>query len=479
LAATAQSLGHDIDELNISRSIRRGRGIVCAAHYQNLKEQFQTSASLVVHWDGKLLPDITGKEMVDRLPVIVSGVGINQLLGVPKISAGTGEAQACAVMQLLVEWGLVDRVSGMCFDTTASNTGRTNGACVLLEQKLNRDMLHLACRHHVLELILGSVFKESLGLSSGPDVAIFKRFQQHWQFINQLQYETGEGLHAIANCKDFIIAFACSQLMNSHPRDDYRELLELAIVFLGGVPPRGVHFSAPGAMHHARWMAKALYTFKIWLFRGQFSLTMREELGLRDVCVFLVSVYIQAWFTAPNAAGAPRNDLDLIQRLVTYEHENSTLSKIAFKKFAGQLWYLSEELVGLSFFDNDIPIATKRDMVKSLVEHDGLEEPPKRIQLDIQQAARMTITNLVTKNTMNFFRCLRIESDFLDADPESWRERDDYRHGQEVVAALKVINDDAERGVALIEEYNALITKNEEQKQFLLQVVQDHRRRLQ
>ena len=132
---------------------------------------------------------------------------------------------------------------------------------------------------------------------------------------------------------------------------------------------------------------------------------------------------IQAWFTAPNAAGAPRNDLDLIQRLVTYEHENSTLSKIAFKKFAGQLWYLSEELVGLSFFDNDIPIATKRDMVKSLVEHDGLEEPPKRIQLDIQQATRMTITNLVTKNTMNFFRCLRIESDFLDADPESWRER--------------------------------------------------------
>ena len=42
---------------------------------------------------------------------------------------------------------------------------------------------------------------------------------------------------------------------------------------------------------------------------------------------------------------------------------------------------------------------------------------------------------------------------------------------------MKVINDDAERGVALIEEYNALITKNEEQKQFLLQVVQDHRRR--
>ena len=37
----------------------------------------------------------------------------------------------------------------------------------------------------------------------------------------------------------------------------------------------------PGAMHHARWMAKAIYSVKIWTFRRQFHLnsweTYREQ----------------------------------------------------------------------------------------------------------------------------------------------------------------------------------------------------------
>src|SRR6218665_3067502 len=77
----------------------------------------------------------------------MSGLGVSQLLGVPKLyGGGPGEAQATAVAQLLQEWGVVDRVSAMCFDTTASSTGHRNGACVLLEQKLEKDLLHLACR---------------------------------------------------------------------------------------------------------------------------------------------------------------------------------------------------------------------------------------------------------------------------------------------------------------------------------------------
>lgn len=69
------------------------------------------------------MEDICGRQTVDRLPVIVSGSGVEQLLGVPKLSAGTGEATASAVYDLLVSWGLVSRIKFLCFDTTASNTG--------------------------------------------------------------------------------------------------------------------------------------------------------------------------------------------------------------------------------------------------------------------------------------------------------------------------------------------------------------------
>jgi len=128
-----------------------------------LKEQFHSDASLIVDWDGKLLPDLTGNGKVDRLPFITSDnrMGVNQLLGFVKLYKGTGESQASPVAKLVRQWGLADRVNGMCFNTTDSNTGSRNGACVLLEHKLEKEMLHLAYRHHMMESILALVFTEA------------------------------------------------------------------------------------------------------------------------------------------------------------------------------------------------------------------------------------------------------------------------------------------------------------------------------
>ena len=39
---------------------------------------------------------------------------------------------------------------------------------------------------------------------------------------------------------------------------------------------------------------------------------------------------------------------------------------------------------------------------------------------------------------------------------------------------MRVVNDVAERGVALTQEYNQILTKDEEQKQILLLGVEDH-----
>ena len=54
-------------------------------------------------------------------------------------------------------------------------------------------------------------------------------------------------------------------------RDDYKELVILSILFLGGSCPKGMAFYAPGAQHHARWMAAIIYTIKIALFAHQLN----------------------------------------------------------------------------------------------------------------------------------------------------------------------------------------------------------------
>ena len=105
-------------------------------------------------------------------------------------------------------------------------------------------------------------------------------------------------LYNLHKPKDDILKFAECQLQLIEPRGDYREFLELVVTYLEGIPARGIRFNSPGAMHHARWMSKVLYSLKIWLFRDQFKLSVREARGLNDFCVFAVSVYLKAWMTA-------------------------------------------------------------------------------------------------------------------------------------------------------------------------------------
>ena len=107
-----------------------------------MKENFDPGTLLTIHWDGKRLPDLTGKELLDRLPV---GLNTFQLLDVSKLAFGTGEAQAVDVHQSLEDWGLKHLVRTLGVDTTGTKTGQTNGVCDLLESKLDRSLSYFAC----------------------------------------------------------------------------------------------------------------------------------------------------------------------------------------------------------------------------------------------------------------------------------------------------------------------------------------------
>lgn len=108
----------------------------------------------------------------------------------PGLRGSSGEQQATAVKKLLDDWKITCHVCGMVFDTTRSNTGKDNGACRLLEKKLDKDLLNLACRHHIYEIILREAFKTSFGGTSGPDVLQFNRFQDNWTNINATKFNS-------------------------------------------------------------------------------------------------------------------------------------------------------------------------------------------------------------------------------------------------------------------------------------------------
>lgn len=124
-AAFLASLKLNIDDYNISYSaIHSNRIKQRGKIVQALKQELEVAEDLVVHWDGKMLPEVAGTENVERLAVLVTGLGTEQLLGIPKLPSSTGVAQATAVRETLSEWDVTDRVKALCFDTTSSNTGK-------------------------------------------------------------------------------------------------------------------------------------------------------------------------------------------------------------------------------------------------------------------------------------------------------------------------------------------------------------------
>ena len=138
------------------------------------------------------------------------------------------------------------------------------------------------------------------------------------------------------------------------------------------------------------------------MFRSQFKLTAFEEKGLRKMCVFTVVIYLKAGFTAPLAASAPRNDLQLLQNLYSYRQFDEKIAIATCKKLEHHLWYLSEYLVGLAFFDPNLSSETKRKMVNALQSKQSVQLGPKPIILKASASSQHNLEDFVTSNTRDF-----------------------------------------------------------------------------
>ena len=130
-----------------------------------------------INFDGKLLQELGGTEKVNRLAVVAVQEEENQLLCVTKTEDSTGKVEADSEKEAINNWGLSEGIIACCFDTTSSNSGINSGSCVLLQQLLNRQLLWLACRHHIPELILKAAFQSLFGKTTSPVETLFSTLE--------------------------------------------------------------------------------------------------------------------------------------------------------------------------------------------------------------------------------------------------------------------------------------------------------------
>ncbi|KAE8740467.1 hypothetical protein FOCC_FOCC014017 [Frankliniella occidentalis] len=95
------------------------------------------------------------------------------------------------------------------------------------------------------------------------------------------------------------------------------------------------------------------------------------------------------------------------KNIYKYSDISEKVSNIAKKAFLNHLWYLSPHCVALAFFDRDVPIEVKIQMVQNLANKAKDKVPPKQLKWPKKLSMLsndLTVATFVNCHTKEFFR---------------------------------------------------------------------------
>jgi len=299
-----------------------------------------------------------------------------KLLGAPELpqdcNTKFGPKVASLTHDLLMHWKCADSIKAMVFDTTSANTGHISAACISIQEKLGRQLLWCPCRHHIGEVILSRVWKSlNIEPSNSPQVSIFSRLRSSFHLISQskpfCQFEKNN------ESIEEVVEFCQRMLQQDHCRDDYKELLQLVLLYLDGQSSTNFKIHPPGAIHNARWMSKVITSLKLLLLethinselpKDEIFNTKEQRNKIHQFIQFVIFSYLQFWYTASNTTDAPNNDLMFWKRI--YAAKDKVIKNAALKALQNHTWYLTEELILLSLFSDHVSKEDKQDILDHL-----------------------------------------------------------------------------------------------------------------
>lgn len=395
---------------------------------QVFTETISDDSKVVIHFDEKEFTKINQKHIGkdSRLVVLGHTQTDDIALGLPILQSKTAESINNEIVGLCENFGLLHRVVALACDTTAVNTGELSGVRVRFEEELEKDVLSLTCRHHILEVLLSAVFRSIFGEVEAPTVTIFDQLKADWNRIKENGFQYNLCSQAVLqsfhlrpffdDAKQVIIGHSKSKSI----RDDYAELNDLCLKFMGIKTTKS--FMVPSSISKARWMAKAIYAIKMYLFRNELDIDDELRRDLREFSLFVVLIYCKYWNRCTIAVDAATNDLNLIKELQSYADYNEDVSLAALNAFNNHLWYLG--IVEKIPYRGENSIRLKEQI-------DGLE-----------------LHNLVTERSGLLFSLLNIDTNFFEKDANRWNRDPEYRRAKKLVADLIiVVNDRAERAI--------------------------------
>ena len=203
---------------------------------------------------------------------------------------------------------------------------------------------------------------------------------------------------------------------------------------------------------------------------------------IRRFVKFAIFCCIPWWLTAPVSSAAPKNGRLLINSFLEYQEKDQVIASAALKSFERHLWYLTEELVPLSLFCSSVENSTKQAIAQKMLTIKNDAVCAKRFgcgfgKPKFPSLPTNPVTNLdifIGEDSWSFFHILQLDSSFLCQSVGSWNKNETYLNAKLIVENIRVVNDAAERGVKLAQDFNDA-AHNEKHYQNILQTVENSR----
>lgn len=251
--------------------------------YQQLEtdrifQQFDRNSRYTLHFDGKTFRKRGTNDK--RIGVVVTNAILCKTIDVTPVQGQDAPHIADAIWAVVEKWGLQECIPCICFDTEKTNSGHKNGVVKLMVDKFGHDLLQLACRRHIYELMLKAVSEATIEKNIPSTSPTIPRFEKFCKIFNSPEFdrnsyngiEEDEFFDRLLSNEDKanLVQFCKQQLEYiQHIRNDYNELLKLIIILLSPEDRHRFSIHAPGSYCRARYMCRMIYSIKMYLYRRQ------------------------------------------------------------------------------------------------------------------------------------------------------------------------------------------------------------------
>jgi hypothetical protein len=137
-------------------------------------------------------------------------------------------------------------------------------------------------------------------------------------------------------------------------------------------------------------------------------------------------------------------------------------------------WYLTEELIPLSLFDDNLPLDTRSELASKIAQQSsGWIEIRKPTLPSISQKSELA--DFVGERSTFLFDLLKTPLDFLQK--PDWSQQPEFSKMQSALKNISPLNNSCERALGLVTRLNTKMTRDEESFQELIQVVEAHQKK--